>query len=216
MALPNLSSLVSSRVQLALDKAWAVSTREKYTSAISVFLAFCSTELVPEPARLPASEYLLCAFAASRIGNIAGTTVQGYIAALKAWHVYNNAPWLGGPRLNLVLNGVENMTPTSSRRPPRPPVTRDMLLLLAARLSSSSFVDVAVLAAATTVFYGQCWLGEILSNWEDSFHVGHTALLSHLSAPLNSNHSRKLFLPFTKVSKSCGEFIYICQQVNAV
>ncbi|EIW75898.1 hypothetical protein CONPUDRAFT_32133, partial [Coniophora puteana RWD-64-598 SS2] len=161
----------------------------------------------------PTSEYLLCAFAASRIGLIAGSTVRGYLSALKAWHTYNNLAWLGGPRLNLVLHGVENSTPSASRRALRPPVTRDMLLLLATSLDASSSFDAVVLAAACVAFYGQCRLGEILSQWKDSFS-GHTALYAHLSAPLNANQSRKLFLPFTKVAKTKGESIFICRQAD--
>ncbi|EIW77100.1 hypothetical protein CONPUDRAFT_157365 [Coniophora puteana RWD-64-598 SS2] len=208
----SLSSASSARVQLALDTVWASSTRNKYAAGVAIFHSFCDSEHIPDASRLPAAEHLLCAFAASRIGSIAGSTVRGYIAALKAWHIYYDAHWYGGARLNLVLHGVENMTPTSSRRAPRPPITRDMLLLLADQLDPLAPSDSVVLSAASVAFYGQCCLGEILSDWEDSFRVGHTALFSHLSDPLNNNRSRKLFLPFTKVSKSRGEHVYICRQ----
>ncbi|EIW81307.1 hypothetical protein CONPUDRAFT_56296 [Coniophora puteana RWD-64-598 SS2] len=124
MAPPPVSTQSLARVQLALDKAWAPSTCEKYNASVNAFHSFCDSETIPLPARLPASEYILCAFAASRIGGIAGSTVRGHISALKAWHLYCDVPWAGGARLNLVLNGVENMTPTSSRRALRPPVTR--------------------------------------------------------------------------------------------
>ncbi|EIW82010.1 hypothetical protein CONPUDRAFT_55019, partial [Coniophora puteana RWD-64-598 SS2] len=163
----------------------------------------------------PFSEYLLCAFAVSHIGLLASSTVRGCIAALKAWHLYLDLPWHGGPHLNLILNGVKNSMPSSSRHPLRPPVTCNMLLSLSSLLDLHSFLDSAVLAVATATFYGQCCLGKILSSWEDTFLDGHTVLTSHLSEPLSSNQSRKLFLPFTKVSKSRGKFVYICRQADA-
>ncbi|KAF9222810.1 hypothetical protein BS17DRAFT_835965 [Gyrodon lividus] len=66
-----------------------------------------------------AVEHLLCAFAASHV----------------AWHIYNNKPWHGGPCLCYILNGIANLAPSSSKKPPHPPITHSMLLLLANSLS---------------------------------------------------------------------------------
>ncbi|KAG2740383.1 hypothetical protein P692DRAFT_20754155, partial [Suillus brevipes Sb2] len=200
------------RIQLALDSAWADSTQRKYRGTIQNFLNFCDIENVPLQDRCPASEHLLCAFAASCMGSLAGSTVQSHISALKAWHAYRNAPWKGSIRLKLVLNGVSNNAPESSLSPPRPPVTRAMIVVLASHLNPAYPLDACCLAAASAAFWGQLRLGEILSPWESSFPSSHISRRIHLSAPFNNNGSRKLFLPFTKVKKNKGEEVILCRQ----
>ncbi|KAG1781296.1 hypothetical protein EV702DRAFT_1193475 [Suillus placidus] len=199
-----LSALAHNRIHQALDAAWADSTLRKYRSVIWSFLLFCELEHIPPIARCPASEVLLCAFASSRMGNLAGDSVRNHMSALKAWHAYHNAPWHGSSRLHFVLNGVSNLAPSSSSRPPRPPVTRSMLLVLAKHLDLSVSLDACCLAAACVAMWGQLRLGEILSSWEKSFHGPLVACRSNLSAAFNANGSRKLFLPFTKFISRCN------------
>ncbi|KIJ07704.1 hypothetical protein PAXINDRAFT_89979 [Paxillus involutus ATCC 200175] len=202
------------KVNYALDHAWADSTLLKYRSAVNQFIAFCDSENIPNHFRIPASEHLLCAFAASRVGLLAADTVQNHLAAIKAWHIYNDKPWRGGTRLHYILNGVANLTPSSSRKPPRPPITRSMLLLLASHLDLSSPFDACCLAAACLAMWAQARLGEILSNWETSFKPAFVVCRSHLLPPFNKNGSRKCHLPFSKVAKSRGEDICICRQLG--
>ncbi|KAG1791073.1 uncharacterized protein HD556DRAFT_1241183 [Suillus plorans] len=201
-------------IQQALDAAWADSTLRKYCSAIRSFLLFCELEHIPSESRCPASEALLCAFASSRLGSLAGDSVRNHMSALKAWHAYHNAPWLGSSRLHFVLNGVSNLAPSSSSRPQWPPVTCSMLLILASHLDLSLGLDACCLAAACAAMWGQLRLGEILSSWEKSFKEFHIACRSDLSAPFNSNGSRKLHLPFMKVKKNKGEEVIICRQCD--
>lgn len=210
----SFSSHSSARVDLALSRAWADSTSAKYQASLGIFLRFCDSERVPASLRLPASDELLCHFAASKIGLVSAGTVQGYLAAVKAWHVLNNKPWLGSSRLRYILNGVANMAPSSSRLPPRPPVTRSMLILLARGFNLKSNLDVCCLAAACMAFWAQLRLGEILSPWETSFSPS-TTQRAHLLPPFNENGSRVCHLPFTKVAKSKGEDVVVCRQADA-
>jgi site-specific recombinase XerC len=90
-----LSSLTQQRIQGALDAAWADSTLRKYRSAIRAFLAFCDLKNVPLTACCLASEVLLCVFASSRMGALAGDSVRNQMSALKAWQTYLNVPWRG-------------------------------------------------------------------------------------------------------------------------
>jgi hypothetical protein len=48
------------------------------------FNAFCDKEHITPHFRFPASEYLLCAFVASKAGHLSGTTIQKRLTALKA------------------------------------------------------------------------------------------------------------------------------------
>ncbi|KAG2737884.1 hypothetical protein P692DRAFT_201681785, partial [Suillus brevipes Sb2] len=208
----SLSRNAESRILLALNSAWASSTLRKYHNVVTNFLDFCDSESIPPAERCPASEHLLCAFASSRMGSLAGPTIQSHMSALKAWHAYHNARWNGATRLRLVLTGVSNRAPPSSTKPPRPPVTRAMLLVLAAKLSMTDPLDACCMAVAASAFWGQLRLGEILSPWDSSFPTAHISYREHLSLAFNQNGSRKLFLPYTKVKKNRGEEVVLCRQ----
>lgn len=126
----NLSEAAINSVNFALQHGWADATLSNYGSAVDRFLAFCTAEKVPQDLQMPADEFVLCAFAASSAGLHAGSTARNNIAALKAWHVAQNAQWNGGSRLHYVLAGVENLAPDSSKRSPRPPINATMLRVL--------------------------------------------------------------------------------------
>ena len=87
---------------------------------------------------------------------------QNRISALKAWHTAHNVEWKGSTQLQYVLNGVHNLAPGTSRRPPRPPINATMLIKLVQVLDLNSPLDAAIAACATTAFWGQCRLGELL------------------------------------------------------
>ncbi|KAF9221115.1 hypothetical protein BS17DRAFT_845931 [Gyrodon lividus] len=164
----------------------------QYCSIISQFQSFCDYENIPPQLRIPASKHLLCAFAASRVGALAGNTVQIHLATIKAWHIYNNKPWHGGPCLCYILNGIANLAPSSSKKPPRPPITHSMLLLLANSLSITDSFDTCF------AMWSQSRLREILSEWETSFKPAFVIYRCHLLSPFNQNGSCKCHLPFTQ------------------
>ncbi|KAF9440171.1 hypothetical protein P691DRAFT_607720, partial [Macrolepiota fuliginosa MF-IS2] len=129
----------------------APSTLRSYQHAVRHFHKFCDQENIPRQTRTPTPEILLCAFAAEGLGQTSGSTARNkIIAALKAWHSANNWVWHSGDQLAQVLNGIHNMTPSSSIQPKRPPVTIQALELLALYLNHSDPVDVAILACACT------------------------------------------------------------------
>jgi hypothetical protein len=146
----------------AIRGSWANSTLKRYTGTIKQYIRFCDAERIPERLRFPAHEFILCAFAASSFGRHAGGTPRSRLSALKAWHAAHNVEWNGSSRLRYVLNGVHNHAPGSSKRPPRPPITAKMLSQLVTKLDLNSPLDAAVAACATTAFWGQCRLGELL------------------------------------------------------
>ncbi|KAK7021512.1 hypothetical protein R3P38DRAFT_2478204, partial [Favolaschia claudopus] len=59
------------------------------------------------------------------------------IAALKAWHIAQEAERKGSSRLHYVLAGVENLDPDSSKRPRRPPINAAMLRALSDAITLS-------------------------------------------------------------------------------
>ncbi|KAG2741731.1 hypothetical protein P692DRAFT_201842220 [Suillus brevipes Sb2] len=173
-------SLAHFRIRHALDHDWADSTLSKYRSVVS--------KHVPSLVRCPASDQLLCTFAASHVGLISGDTVYNHLSALQAWHAYNNKPWLGGVRLNYIINGISNLALSSSVRPSCPPVTHTML--------------------------PNC-LGKLPSPWEKSFDTSHIVCGKHIFPPFNNNGSCIIHLPFTTVKKMRGEDVVICHQCDA-
>ncbi|KAJ6567336.1 hypothetical protein DFH09DRAFT_1314452 [Mycena vulgaris] len=187
-----LSATAEERVRHAIEHAWADSTLKKYGQGLAAFLRFCDTEGVDTEQRLPADEFLLCAFTASRAGEVAGVTARGAITAVKAWHITNDAEWQGGIRLRYTLHGVENLAPASSSHDLRPPVTANMLAALDKSLNHRHPKDAAVFAAACCAFWGQVRLGEILSETQRSFIPGRVPLVSDLAPPSTPAGSRIL------------------------
>jgi hypothetical protein len=157
-----LSSRSRHHIARAIRNSWASSTVRRYAGSIKQFIQFCDIEGIPNHLRFPADEFVLCAFAASSAGVHARSTPRNRLSALKAWHVVHNMEWKGSARLRYVLNGVHNLAPRGSRRPPRPPVNARMISQLIDHLDLSSPFDVAVAACAATAFWGQCRLGELL------------------------------------------------------
>jgi hypothetical protein len=63
-----LSHHAQIKVAVTVHHAWKSNTRSKYKSGIRNFNMFCDREGIANHFRLPASEHLLCAFAASLAG----------------------------------------------------------------------------------------------------------------------------------------------------
>ncbi|KAJ7658112.1 hypothetical protein B0H17DRAFT_1213270 [Mycena rosella] len=99
----NISREAEAKIQHAIQHAWTESTLWKYGNGLDAFLHFCCREGITRDQCLPANEFLLCAFAASRVREIAGGTARGAIAAVKAWHVVHGEQWQGGLQLRYTL-----------------------------------------------------------------------------------------------------------------
>ncbi|KIM34678.1 hypothetical protein M413DRAFT_35402, partial [Hebeloma cylindrosporum] len=194
---------------------WADSTKDGYSRHVHHFLEFCDRERVPAHLRFPADEFVLCAYAASDAGKISANTIQNRLTGLKAWHNAHNAPWGGSLRLRVVLNGAKNLTPSSSKSPPRPPITIAMLRLLTEHLDLTQPKDVAVLACALVAFWAQCRLGELLSSSASDLSTDARPSRAHFQRSLLDRDAYTLFLPRTKVNKN-GEKVVLLEQNRSV
>ncbi|KAJ7690994.1 hypothetical protein B0H17DRAFT_576558 [Mycena rosella] len=209
-----LSSSAEAKVRLAIEHTWAKSTLKKYGQGVAAFERFWDLEFVPHSQRLPADEFLLCAFAASRVGKVAGVTARGAVAAVKAWHIMNDAPWRGNICLRYTLRGIENLTPSSSKRDQRPPVTAAMLDALDKNLDHNDPRDAAVFASACCASWGQIRIGKILSETQKSFIPGQIPLVSDLAPPSSRAGSRILKLPHTKTKGDRGDSAMLCRRLR--
>jgi hypothetical protein len=209
------SSIVSTRakdtVNRAIQGSWADSTMKRYSGSIKQFIRFCDAERVAEHLRFPADEFVLCSFAASSLGIHTGSTARARISALKAWHITHNLEWKGSLRLQHVLSGVHNLAPSSSRRTPRPPINARMLEQLIENLDLQSPIDVAIAACATTAFWGQCRLGELLSTSASSLLDSPLPTRADFKRSLRNPHSCILHLPRTK-THSHGQDVVLVDQ----
>jgi hypothetical protein len=100
-------------INMVILSAWAPSTSAKYDRAVASFMQFCDANGVPSHLRLPASEFLLCAFTASHLRRTAGSTARNNLSGIHAWHIANNMSYAGhnSLRLSYTLKGVENLRP---------------------------------------------------------------------------------------------------------
>lgn len=209
-----LSSQARNDVTRAIQGGWATSTLKRYTGTIKQFIRFCDTERVPESLRFPADEFVLCAFAASSFGKHAGGTPRSRLSALKAWHLTHNVEWKGSVRLRYVLNGVHNFTPGTSKRPLRPPISTKMLSQLAENLNLDSPFDAAVAACATTAFWGQCRLGELLPRSSSLLLLPSLPTRSGFKRSKRNPRSCILHLPTTKTHRHGQDVVLVDQEAH--
>ena len=195
---PLLSPQSRAHVNMAIQQGWASSTIKHYSGAIDLFICFCNTEGVPDHLHFPADEFVLCVFAASSIRKHSCSTPRNHLSALKAWHIAHNMEWKGSSRLCYVLNSVHNLAPRSSKHPPHPPLNAKMISQLVQHLDLSSPLDAAVAACATTAFWGQCHLGELLPATSSSLLSTPFPICSGFKRYLRNPHACVLHLPCMK------------------
>ncbi|KAF9064393.1 hypothetical protein BDP27DRAFT_1425865 [Rhodocollybia butyracea] len=113
---------------------------------------------------LPAPEWVLCEYAASFAGSVAGGTARGYLSAVKSWHIRKGAGWMGGKNLGDMLQGIERQAPASSRREERLPAKEAYIVHLHndLDLSGRNRLHLCVAAHAKAMWLGQMRASESL------------------------------------------------------
>ncbi|KAG6886505.1 hypothetical protein C0992_003682 [Termitomyces sp. T32_za158] len=207
----SISDAEKSFVDRVLANAWANSTASRYSAAVKDYLAFCDSRHKSASDALPATEELLCLYAASMASAKAGFTTSGKILGLHTWHVQNNIAWPGGTRLKYVLKAIENLRLPESFQPERPPVSTEMLEHLSTVLTLSDPLDACVWAIATTSMWSQIRMGEILPKTEKAYDKSLFPCWSNFRLP-NVSGSRSLYLPHTKKEGKKGETVIVTRQ----
>ncbi len=204
--------MLEERTHSVLTHALANGTGDNYSSGVTVFLRFCDHFGVSWSQRLPASEPLLCNFAAYRAGSLAYSTIKNGFSALRAWHIMHQVPWLGGARLKYVLTAARHLAPP--RLPFRQPVTRSMLEMLFLRLDPSKPESACALSAGSTSFWCQNRLGELFATSMAEFDPKLIPCRSALTPLPGGDSSKLLHLPSTKTERLLGEDVRILRQVG--
>lgn len=114
-------------VDRVIAHLWAPSTSKRYSFAVEDFIKFCKLHEVLLNCIWPASEDLLCFYAASMAGTLAGGTISNKISGLHFYHIQHNMPWRDSIRLRHTVKEVENLRPEASFQKEQPPITLKML-----------------------------------------------------------------------------------------
>src|SRR5207245_776814 len=96
----------------------------------------------------------ILAFVASYAGSYSGSTVNNYVAGLKAWHTLHGKPWnVNVDALKCCIESIIKLTPPSAKCPQRAPFTPDIINLFCQHLHLNEPLDAAIFACMTTCFW---------------------------------------------------------------
>ncbi|KAF9440164.1 hypothetical protein P691DRAFT_794044 [Macrolepiota fuliginosa MF-IS2] len=118
----------------------------------------------------PASHDLLSDFVKSLAGVYSGSTVNNYLAGVRAWH-----------------QEMDVLAPPSAKRPKREPYTIDYILAIRAFLNLSSPLHAAFYACLTTAFYATARLGEVTIPNLNAFNPTKHVKLSNMRTEKDRN-----------------------------
>lgn len=201
------------KINFVINHAWSKSTLDRYESYVKEFFNFCLAWGIAFSTDGHASERLLCSFAASMAGSRAGGTALAKIAALKAWHIQNDLPWMGSSRLKYTLKGTENLRPPESIKEKRPPVSLEMFRHLRDHLDLSAPEDACIWAISCTAFWAQIRMGELCPKTEKDFDQLITPTWKQFRIPYPTG-TRTLHLPKMKRGGVKGETVVVTSQLE--
>ncbi len=201
-------------VEETIAKAWAEATQSKHRSGLKAYHSFCDTQNIPQQDHLPAKEELLCTFASSFAGQMTGDAICSKLNGIRAFHIQNNLPYNNGIRLKYTLIGLDKQAPADSKQIERPLITKEMLDMLHEELDLEVPKDIAIFALATTAFYAQVRLGELVPDRQDKtlFDAKAHPTGKNLAKPHTIHGSRTLHLPRTKMEQVKGEDVLLSKQ----
>ncbi|KAG8738157.1 hypothetical protein FRC10_007231 [Ceratobasidium sp. 414] len=203
-------------IQRAITKSFATKTLQNYSSAIHTFLAWCDTHNIHDDLCFPASEYALCAYIEPLSASRSKSSINGSLAALKAWYNACGRTWNDSPRISMVARGAAASAPAPSLRPARKPVTTDMLTAPVRGLNLRDPTDAAIAAAALVAFWRQCRLGELVGTAKLKHDSAKHPSCSSLGPPVSLDGSRELSLPSTKTRHASGETVVLTAQHGSI
>ncbi|KAJ3831111.1 hypothetical protein F5878DRAFT_636411 [Lentinula raphanica] len=196
-------------VQDVMQDAVTMETQIRQHRQVDAFLLFATKRgLTPEDVS-PPTEQLMCEFAVSFAGRVAGATARTYVSAVKKWVIRRGLAWNGGPRLDQVLKGVNRRTPETSVQEERSPVKAEYLRILFQDKEGDEGFRRCRNAVASVLFFGQMRANEALPR-SSTTNMCPTSLprVRDLANP-NGDGARILYLPKTKTQQVRGEKVVI-------
>ncbi|PAV18313.1 reverse transcriptase ribonuclease h [Pyrrhoderma noxium] len=197
--------------KLALQ-AFASSTLSTYGTGLARYYDYCNTINLPEVHRAPCSTETVGGFIAFLSGTYSRTTINNFLAAIKAWHNVNLLPYnVNDNIINTLLCGALRMQPLP--RPKREPITMDYLTRILKQLNLSNPEQAAVASCLTTVFYCCARLGEFTVPSFKAFNAQNYITISGVSFQKDRyfNKVTAFRVPHTKTSPN-GETLFWASQ----
>lgn len=111
------SFLNETNIQSIISTAYANSTKETYSSGLSLFHAYCDQISLFESKCTPLNQNLITDFATFIIGIVCPSTISNYLARLYAWHLIHGVPWqISHNEIQLLIHTTKhnNSTPKNS------------------------------------------------------------------------------------------------------
>lgn len=148
-----------------------VKTWENYGAGLLRYHQIFNTRKMLENYCMPAPDFLLAAFIASRVGKTVTTTAQNWPADIHFWHNLHRVPWYGSGLLRSATAGLSKVVPKTSKRPHCPPVILEHTHVLFYNLDLSNSFDISVFAITLVAFWCCCkynlglWPISELSSW---------------------------------------------------
>ncbi|PPQ84481.1 hypothetical protein CVT24_012455 [Panaeolus cyanescens] len=207
----------------AVDKAYNLvadsleeSSKTTYGAGLLRFTQFCDEHDIDEEKRMPAHPDLVAAFVASAAGSVSGSTIKAWLSGLRAWHIFNKAPWSEDEFLSLVRTASKKIG-QPKKRPPRAPVSlRHLELLLDSLDIVACREDAALWACATTTFFGCRRLGETTLSLPPFNAYRHVSRGGDISLRGEEGSivvdSICIHLPWTKTTKDAGGKIILTRR----
>lgn len=205
---------------------WSPNTLETYGAGLLVFHIVCDERAVPEEERAPASADLLNVFISTLAGSYSVSTLNNYLAGVRAWHLLHRLPWLvDNAHQAVMLRGAATLArhhdatcnPTDRiGRDKRLPMTIAVLTRARGRLDTDTPLDAAVLACATTMLHAMARPGELTVPALAAFTAEEHVTIAHLRRDVVDRHGNKvsiLRIPRTK-SAPAGEDVFWAAQTD--
>ncbi|KAJ3851898.1 hypothetical protein EV368DRAFT_65380 [Lentinula lateritia] len=107
-AIPSHSAptCLSAKARNLINASVASKTQNRKRNNIVEFLDWAYQQRLHAKDILPASEVILCEYAAEFGGKLAGASAKAKLSAIKGWTITKGYAWQGGDRLRKVLAGV--------------------------------------------------------------------------------------------------------------
>ena len=212
-----LTPLMLARVESVLQMAWAPSTAETYGTSLAAFHWFCNQADIAEADRAPASRDLLEVFASALVGVYSLSTINNYLAAVRAWHIIHGLELkTHKPTMDALLKAAIIMAPPDAQRAKRPPLRLEKIDTIKSLLALDKPLDSAVFACLTTTFWGTTRLGEFTLpdkiHFDATTHIARSAIRQVTDR--EGNVAWVFRVPRTK-TEVAGEDIYWAPQPSS-
>ena len=205
------------RVESVLQMAWAPSTAETYGTGLAAFHWFCDQADIAEADRAPASRDLLEVFASALAGVYSLSTINNYLAAVRAWHIIHGLELkTHKPTMDALLKAAIIMAPPDAQRAKRPPLRLEKIDTIKSLLVLDKPLDSAIFACLTTTFWGTARLGEFTLpdkiHFDATTHIARSAIRQVTDR--EGNVAWVFRVPRTK-TEVAGEDIYWAPQPSS-